>query len=126
MLRAVPATMLMAVSTQLAFRSAILISAISRTCSLVTDPTLFLLGAPEALANLAGALQQDRGGRALGDEGEAAVLKDADDDRDDQALLFLGAFIELLAEVHDVYHRAGPTRARRVARDWPAPRDTAT
>ena len=50
MLRAVPAIMLMALSTLAAFRSGILVSAILRTCSLVILATLFLFGTPEALS----------------------------------------------------------------------------
>src|SRR5690606_319345 len=47
MLLAVPATILMAASTEKAFKSTILSLAIASTCSQETDPTLFRLGSPE-------------------------------------------------------------------------------
>src|SRR5215475_10870519 len=50
MLRAVPFTLLIAVSSDAAFRSGIFCLAISATCFSVTFPTLSLLGAPEPLA----------------------------------------------------------------------------
>src|SRR5687768_16706634 len=45
--RAVPATIFSAASTSLALRSGILVSAISRSWSLVMDPTLVFCGTPE-------------------------------------------------------------------------------
>src|SRR5580658_11331946 len=48
--RAVPRTLLMAASTEAAFRSGIFCLAISSTCFSVTLPTLSLLGAPDPLA----------------------------------------------------------------------------
>ncbi len=45
--RAVPAIMLIAVSTFAALRSAIFCSAIALSCSFVMEATLFLLGSPE-------------------------------------------------------------------------------
>src|SRR5712692_2715088 len=45
--RAVPSTVLIAASSDAAFRSGILVLAISSTCFLVTLPTLFLFGTPE-------------------------------------------------------------------------------
>jgi hypothetical protein len=48
--RAVPSTRRIAASTVLAFRSGIFVSAISLTCALVTLPTLFLFGSPEAFS----------------------------------------------------------------------------
>ena len=50
MLRAVPATMLIAASTEAAFRSGILVSAIFFTCSRVSLATLVLFGAAEAVS----------------------------------------------------------------------------
>ncbi len=50
MLRAVPFTLLIAVSSEAAFKSGIFCLAISETCFSVTLPTLSLLGAPEPLA----------------------------------------------------------------------------
>ena len=47
MLRAVPATMLMAASREAAFKSGIFISAISWSFALEMEATLFLLGTPE-------------------------------------------------------------------------------
>src|SRR5262249_33708568 len=48
--RAVPLTLLIAVSSEAAFRSGIFCLAMSATCFSVTLPTLSLLGAPEPLA----------------------------------------------------------------------------
>ncbi len=53
MLRAVPATIFIAASTSLAFRSGIFSSAISRTCVRVTFPTLFRFGSPEPFSTFA-------------------------------------------------------------------------
>lgn len=47
MLRAVPAIIRIADSTEDAFRSGILVSAIFLTCSVVIFATLFLFGTPE-------------------------------------------------------------------------------
>src|SRR5262249_37700267 len=65
---------------------------------------LLLVGRAGALLDARGFLQQDRRGRRFGDEGEAAVGVDGDDDRDDEPghLLVLRARVELLAELHDV------------------------
>ena len=49
MLLAVPATIRIAESTLDAFRSGIFISAISRTCADVIDPTFSLFGSPDPL-----------------------------------------------------------------------------
>ena len=49
MLRQVPAIMLMAVSRFAAFRSGILVLAISSSCFFVMDATFVLLGTPEPL-----------------------------------------------------------------------------
>ena len=59
MLRAVPSTIRMAASTSLAFRSFIFSSAISRTCCIVTVPTLVLFGSPEPRRDPRRLLQQD-------------------------------------------------------------------
>src|SRR5216684_4959162 len=48
--RAVPRTLLIAVSTEAAFRSGIFCLAMSSTCFSVTLPTLSLLGVPDPLA----------------------------------------------------------------------------
>src|SRR5437762_920731 len=53
MLRAVPATVFTAASSDSAFRSCILIFAISSTCFAVTVPTLFLFGSADHFAMLA-------------------------------------------------------------------------
>src|SRR3954454_4395880 len=50
MLRAVPFTLLIAASSDAAFKSGIFCLAISATCFSVALPTLSLLGAPEPLA----------------------------------------------------------------------------
>ena len=51
--RAVPSTIFMAASTSLALRSAILVWAIWRTCSRVTEPTLVTWGWAEPFSTLA-------------------------------------------------------------------------
>src|SRR5258706_1977839 len=53
MLRAVPAIIFIAASRSFAFRSGIFISAISRTCDLVTVPTLFRFGSPDPFSTFA-------------------------------------------------------------------------
>ena len=63
--RAVPATMLIAASTDAALRSGILVSAILRHCSAVMDATLVLFGAPEALVMLAAFLIRTAAGGVL-------------------------------------------------------------
>ena len=74
--RAVPLTMLIAASMLPAFRSGILVVAISRTWAWVSWPTLVLFG---------------------------TVRIHGDDDRDDQAFLMRGAGVEILAESGDVH-----------------------
>ena len=62
-------------------------------------------------------LDQDGGGRRLGDEVEGAVLVDRDLDRDDRARVLLGLGVERLAELHDVdavLPQGGADRRRRV------------
>src|SRR5687767_1579320 len=65
-----------------------------------------------------GLLEQDRRGRGLGDEGEAAVRVDGDDRRDRNARLeLLRRGVERLAELHDVeatLAERGPDRRARV------------
>ena len=53
--RAVPLMLLIAVSTEAAFKSGIFCVAISRTCCSVTLPTFSLFGVPEPLATPAAA-----------------------------------------------------------------------
>src|SRR5574338_1133153 len=61
--RAVPATERIAASTLVVLRSGSFCSAISRTCLLVTLPTLFLFGSPEPLSIFAAFLRRiDAGG----------------------------------------------------------------
>src|SRR5690606_10446897 len=71
-----------------------------------------------ALADARGLLQQDRGGRRLRDEREAAVAVDRDDDRGRRALLHpLRRGVERLAELHDVHAvltERGPYRGARI------------
>ena len=64
-------------------------------------------------------LQQHRGRRRLGDEGERAVGVHGDDDRDDEAGLRLRLGVERLAELHDVdaaLPERGTDRRARVRR----------
>src|SRR5438874_9598394 len=63
--RAVPRTLLMAASTDAAFRSGIFCLAMSSTCLSVTLPTLSLLGAPEPLAIPAARLTRIAAGGVL-------------------------------------------------------------
>src|SRR5207247_8693063 len=56
MLRAVPAMILAAISTSLAFRSAIFFCAMSRSCAWVSDALLSRLGTPEPFSIPAGCL----------------------------------------------------------------------
>src|SRR6185436_12711586 len=80
--RAEPSTMRIAASIVSQFKSFIFCSAISRSCALVTEPTL------------------SRRGAHL--EREGAVLVDRDHDRNRGTLLhLLGLRVELLAELHD-------------------------
>src|SRR6201996_1284815 len=84
------------------------------------------LGLVRCARTLGGAgslLQEHRGRRGLGDEGEGAVHVDRDHDRDGESghLLVLRAGVELLAELHDVdlrltERRAHWRRGRRLAR----------
>ena len=61
--RAVPATVLIAASSDSAFRSGIFVLAISSTCFAVTVPTLFLFGSADPLAMFAARFSRiDAGG----------------------------------------------------------------
>src|SRR5262245_35249988 len=62
MLRAVPATVFTAASSDSAFRSGIFSLAISSTCFLVTVPTLFLFGSADPLAMFAARLSSTGAG----------------------------------------------------------------
>src|SRR5258708_10387548 len=63
--RAVPRTLLMAASTEAAFRSGIFCFAMSSTCFNVTLPTLSLLGAPDPLAIPAARFRHTEAGGGL-------------------------------------------------------------
>src|SRR5450432_4664986 len=63
--RAVPLMLLIAASTDAAFRSGIFWVAMSRTWASVTVPTLVLLGTPEPLARLAAFLSRTAAGGVL-------------------------------------------------------------
>ena len=65
MLLAVPATIRMAASTSDALRSCIFISAISRTCLDVMDPTFSLFGSPDPLSMPAASKISDGAGGVL-------------------------------------------------------------
>ena len=86
--------LLIAASMEAALRSGIFFSAISFSWALVIEATLFLLGSPEPLT-IPAALR-------LGDEGEAAVCVNGDDNRDLETNLILGALVEVLNELRDV------------------------
>ena len=62
MLRAVPATDFIADSTLKAFKSTIFVSAMVRTWSHVTEPTLLRFGSFEPLVNLAAAMSNPGAG----------------------------------------------------------------
>src|SRR5690606_28596294 len=66
----------------------------------LADLVLVRLARP--LVDLRRLLEQDRRGRGLRDEREAAVGVRRDEDRDDQVTHLRGARVELLAELHDV------------------------
>ena len=101
--RAVPATIFIAASTSFAFRSGILRSAIARSWSRDSVPTLSRFGSPEPDCEVQRLLDQHGGGRRLGDEGERAVLVHRDLDRRDLAGVGpLRRGVERLAELHDV------------------------
>ena len=102
MLRAAPSIMRMAASMSLAFRSFILISAISRTLARRMVPTLVRPASPLPLSMPDGLLDQVGRGRRLGDEAERAILEDRDQRRDDHARLTGGALVVLLQERHHV------------------------
>ena len=63
--RAVPLMLLMAVSTEAAFRSGIFCVAISRTCFSVTLPIFSLFGVPEPLAIPAAFISRTAAGGVL-------------------------------------------------------------
>ena len=84
--RAVPATIFIAASRSLAFRSGILSSAISRTWALRHLADLVAVRLARALLDLRRLLEQHRRRRRLQLEGEGAVRVDGDHRRDDQPL----------------------------------------
>ena len=102
MLRAVPATMLMAASTDAALRSGIFCSAIFLTCSCVICATFVLFGTPEPLSISAGLFNQHRSRRSLRYEREGTVGINRDDDRDNNTDIVLRSFVEFLCESHNV------------------------
>ena len=65
MLRAVPSIMRIAASTSAAFRSCILVSAISLTWSFVTEATFFVLGSPEPCSTPAAFFSKTAAGGVL-------------------------------------------------------------
>ena len=82
--------------------SFILILTMSMTCFLVSLADLGLVRLLGTGGDAGGLFEQDRRGGRFGDEGEALVLVDGDDHRQDVAALLLGGGVELLAERHDV------------------------
>ena len=123
--RAVPRTLLIAVSTEAAFRSGIFCLAMSSTCLAVTLPTLSLFGMPDPLAMPAARFNRIEAGGVLVMKVNDAVAVNRYHDRDDQPFHFLlvGAGIELLAELHDVDLRLAQRRAHRGRRRRLARRD---
>ena len=87
----------MPASISRADRSSILISAISRTCALVTEPTLWVKRVLGALLNASGLLQQSCSRRGLEHEGEGTIFVNGDLDRDDLTHLVLRLGIVCLA-----------------------------
>ena len=94
-----------------AFRSGILISAILRTCALVTLPTLLRFGWPEPFSIPASFFSRIAAGGVLVMKVKDLSREDRDLDRDDHPGLALRPRVELLAELHDV----DPLRAERGA-----------
>ena len=79
-----PATERIADSMLVVLRSGSLCSAISRTCFLVTLPTLFLFGSPEPLSIFAAFLRRIDAGGVLVMNVKRAVRVRGDEHRDDQ------------------------------------------
>ena len=102
MLRAVPMMILRAASRFAAFRSGILILAISSTCFMVTVPTLFRLGSDEPFAIPTARFRSTAAGGVLVMKAVGAIRKNGDDHRNDEAFVFAGPRVEGLAEIHDV------------------------
>lgn len=108
-----PAIWLIAASIVAAVRSGILRSAISRTWALVMLATFSLLGTPEPFSTPA-ALENQQGGRGrLRDEGEAAVCIYRDNDRNLEADLVLGTFVEFFDKLRDIDTVLAQSRAYR-------------
>ncbi len=82
--RAVPLMLLIAVSTDAAFKSGIFCVAISRTCFSVTLPIFSLLGVPEPLAMPAAFFSRTAAGGVLVMKLKLRSRVDRDDDRNDQ------------------------------------------
>ena len=101
--RAEPANHPHAPSTSLALRSAILVFAISRSCSIVILPDGPCRSSGEPLVMPAAFLMKYGRRRGLGDEGEGTVAERGDHDRDRHAGSRSAVRgVERLAEFHDV------------------------
>ena len=83
-----PRTLLIADSTEAAFRSGIFCFAISSTCFTVTLPTLSLFGVPDPLAMPAARFNRIASRRGLGDERERTIAVDRNHHRNDQSFQF--------------------------------------
>ena len=119
--RAVPATWSLAASMSFAFRSGILILAMSSSCLSLMVPTWSVPDHRRSLVDAGGFFQQHRRRRGLQDELEGAIFEDGDLDRDDRAPLSLGLGVVGLAEVHDGHTVRAERRAdRRRGRRPPA------
>lgn len=109
MLRQVPAIMLMAVSRFAAFRSGILVLAISSSCFFVMDATFVLLGTPEPLSIPTAFLIRTAAGGVL-------VMKLQEQIAWENQQKKLGKVIEVLVEDKD-----GLTNRYRGRSAWDAP-----
>ena len=121
MLRAVPAMMFMACSTELALRSFIFSSAMLRSDVAADGNPDGLAGVALALLNAGGPAQQVGRRRSAGDEGEGTVLVHGEVHGNDGAGLAAGALVVFLDEGHDVdavltQGRADGRRGRGLAR----------
>lgn len=105
-----------AASMSRADRSAILVSAISLTWALVTEPTLSVSGLEAPLATPAAFFSRSEAGGVLEHEVEGTIFVHGDLDWDDLTHLVLRGSVVRLAEVHDVHAMGTQDRAELLAR----------
>ena len=95
-------TILSAASKVVAFKSGILVLAISVILALLTVPTFCLLGVAEPFSMPAAFLEKLGSGWSFEDEVESAIFEDRDFDGNDCAGLVLRLGVVLFAELHDI------------------------